>query len=129
MSSLLTTPGQTPARVKFLRVVDTTQVRYPLETAKSVMAMMTLAQFEDATSPGSSDPSGALLKDMGKEVVVYDAEKFTHKAVYRLVQPVSGVDVEGDGGSAVGIDFTATPSFYVKVWDEAGAGVNVARVG
>jgi hypothetical protein len=120
MSSLLTTPGQTPARVKFLRVVDTVEARFTIDSGKSVTALMSVTDFNDATTTGvTSDPSGVVLKDMGKEVVVYNATSLMHVAIYRLVCTVTGSNNEGDEND----------TYYVKVWDEAGLGVNVARVG
>lgn len=117
MSSVLATPGQTPSRVKFLRVALATTV-LPHTVDTSVTSMMTSAAFDAATTAGSALGLGVMLKDMGKEVVVYDATSLAHLAIYRLVSLVAGTtDSEGDENFA---------TFYVKVWDENGVNAAVA---
>ncbi len=64
-----------------------------------------------------------ILKDLGREIVTYSTlgAGAIKLAVYRQVQKVSGSGSEGVPAS--------DSALYVKVWDAAGAGVGVARLG
>ena len=65
---------------------------------------------------------GALLKDLGRQIVVYSDSLpgSLHTAVYRQVLLVDGATSEGVGSQA---------PFYVKVFSAAGTGVGVVRTG
>ncbi len=78
--------------------------------------ILTIAEFA-AKYAGPSYPYpavavGELLKDMGQQFTITDAA-FNHRATYRRVQRVRGVDSEGVGGDPT----TGWDTFYVKVWD------------
>lgn len=76
--------------------------------------------------PYASFTAGSLLKDLGRQVVIVDADG-KHLAVYRQVQRVNGADTEGVG-PAISPD-GPYGTFYVKVWSADGSGVLVVRTG
>ncbi len=71
-----------------------------------------------ATSGGADFLTGTILRDCGKFVTVVNSTGY-HTAKYRLVSKVAA---SGSEGNSEGY-------FYVKVWDHAGSGVTVARLG
>jgi hypothetical protein len=122
MSSSFARPAQTSARVKFLRVVDASAQVFYVKPEGNPTAMMTQAQFDSAIGlSGLRFDVGNVLKDMGKEFIVYDSTSLMHKAIYRLVSPVTSIGNNNEGDE--------DGNLYVKVWDDASGEVNVARVG
>jgi hypothetical protein len=71
--------------------------------------------------------AGDLLKDLGREVAVVNAEG-AHVARYREVQRVNGLSTEGVDGPVDPQD-SAYGCFFVKVWAADGSGVKVVRTG
>lgn len=96
--------SQIDSRVRFFRIEASTTAY----TVSSPQAIMTSVGSTTATL------ASGILRDAGKSITVVDSQG-SHVAVYRLVHTVTGAAVE-------------TP-YYVKVWDAAGSGVTVARLG
>jgi hypothetical protein len=125
--------AQIPARIKyFIGILD-----FPGGSGSGVVfdydetiqlptypgPILTLAEFQTKYTgiylyPGVS--TGELLKDMGQQFIITD-DAFNHRAIYRRVQRVRGVDSEGVGGDPT----TGWNTFYVKVWDADDAAVSV----
>jgi hypothetical protein len=76
-----------------------------------------------------TDLSGALFKDMGRQLVIYDPATAEHIAVFRQVQRVQGATTEGVGVSAPTTPETYLANIYVKVWSADGTDVVVVRTG
>ncbi len=96
--------SQIAARVGFFRIEASTTA-YTVSNPQAIM-----------TSVGSTTTTLAsgILRDAGKSITVVDSQG-SHVAVYRSVQTITGAAVE--------------TTYYVKVWDAAGTGVTVARLG
>jgi hypothetical protein len=136
MSSALRSYAQIPSRAKYflwglgdqetdVSVPTTSIFTLPVGAYAELTSMATAAAVNDVANIDPSLPQG-LLKDMGRQITIYDPDTKLHRAVYREVQVVDGVASEGVGGSAAN-GWNST--YFVKVWDAAGAGVNVARTG
>ena len=95
-----------------------------VDANQSVSSIMTITDFEAATTYNTSLTSGTLLRDMGKVVTIVDATTGIHTQVWRRVQVVSG-------GASEGVQ--ASPSdLYVLTWVAGPAGlvrVKVVRTG
>lgn len=114
MSSVQKSFAQINVRGKYLIAVDSA-VYYTAASADSVQLEAGVVATQTAVA--------GILKDLGREIVTYTTlgQGATKLAVYRQVQLVSGVASEGVPAS--------DSALYVKVWDAAGAGVGVARLG
>jgi hypothetical protein len=137
MSSVLRAYAQIPARAKYFlydsgsavsdESVPTTSI-FSLNPGAyaELTSMATAAEVNDA--PGfNSDftPAQNLLKDMGRQITIYDPNTSAHLAVYREVQVVDGIGSEGVGGTANAWQ----SNIFVKVWSADGQGVVVMRTG
>jgi hypothetical protein len=125
MTSVLRSFTQIPARIKYFLVLETIYgIREMSFTYRSALILPSLPapiQTQTEFTGTYNDPSGyvipdvaagQLLKDLGQQFTITDAN-FNHRAIYRRVQPVRGVDSEGVGGSSG----DSWGTFYVKVWD------------
>jgi hypothetical protein len=134
---MLRTYAQIPARAKYflydgdLALIDenvpaTSIFTLPVGSYADLTSMATAAEV-NATSGFDSDvtPATNLLKDMGRQITIYDATTHLHLAVYRQVQVVNGIASEGVGGSAPAWG----SNYFVKVWAADGQGVAVIRTG
>jgi hypothetical protein len=139
MSSTLRTVAQIPPRIKYLTAVTTAP-----NTGTNIIADDCYAftchedAFSESVVPSGSNASGLTFtirdyvargyatgeyfKDLGRQLVIYDATTKLHLAIFRQVQVVNGDGTEGVGAEG------ATPIF-VKVWSASGGGVRVARIG
>lgn len=132
MSSTLRSVAQIPARIKYLVAVAS-----PVDSSDNILADECVAFSTDldlATMiPHTEVPTeavvapevfapGDLFKDLGRQVIVYDAATSAHLIVYRQVQRVNGANDEGVPGNY-------NVPFYIRVWAASGAGVLVARTG
>ena len=79
----------------------------------------TVVSENDFVDVSGTIASGVVLRDCGKFVVTVNAAGY-HTAKYRLVSIVNETLV-AEGNSGV--------YYYVKIFDAAGAGVTVARLG
>lgn len=135
MSSALRTYAQIPARVKYFLWLNNDPSLSPIPEASAFQlnagdyAAIGSMAAADAIVPVTTRPfaalDSALLKDMGRQITIVDADTKAHLAVYREVQIVDGVGSEGVGGSAPEWEST----YFVKVWSADGAGVEVVRTG
>jgi hypothetical protein len=137
MSSTLRAYAQIPTRAKYFLwgagdqeinedVPITSIFRIDPGAYADLTSMATAAAVNDA--PGwNSDftPAQAVLKDMGRQITIYDASTGAHLAVYREVQVVDGIGSEGVGASGPAWQ----SNIFVKVWSADGNGVNVVRTG
>ncbi len=127
MSSVLTTVAQIEPTLKYLITLapGSTNV-YRVNAGSNVTATMSETSFTAATTldTGHLDVVGTVLRDLGKFVMTYNAQK-QHTALYRLVQPQIGSESEGVPENY------ATERFYVAVWvaDNSILPVTVARMG
>lgn len=122
-------PAHSPARAKFFLAYaalndggDTAgdNIVY-LSTTGSFESAMSLTDFSAQLTTGVTIAANSLLRDLGREVVVYaDANPNEHLYKYRQVIPVNGPTTEGVGD-------TTCP--YVLVWSADGNNVNVVRTG
>jgi hypothetical protein len=112
-------PAHSPARAKFfLTLAETNTV---VIYAPPVESVIESGAFNAAVTAGAYIPQYALLKDTGREIVVYDAATGLHTYKFRQVQIVNGANTEGVGADA---------GPYVQVWAANGsAGVTVVRTG
>lgn len=125
MSSVTSSYAQIAGRTKFFLVVG-----LPIQQGANVDisgyivdGLRTVTTLDPATNnDGTVDEVdiGSLLKDLGRQIVVYSLPGSPHTAVYRQVLLVDGASSEGVG---------VTPPFYVKVFSADGAGVGVVRTG
>jgi hypothetical protein len=122
-------PAHSPARAKYFLAVAALDdggetagddVVY-LSATGSFESAMSLADFSTQLAAGATIAANSLLRDLGREVVVYaDANPNAHLYKYRQVISVNGPTTEGVG---------ATTGPYVLVWSAAGTNVNVVRTG
>jgi hypothetical protein len=145
MSSVLRHVAQIPSRVKFFVVVDESGASSEVPaspafalaagdyaTIGSMVSQTRFADLSDASlitvTLSPSIVTGNLLKDMGRQITIYNANiaGHPHVAVYREVQIVNGLDTEGVSGTAA-TGWNST--IFVKVWAADGQNVNVVRTG
>jgi hypothetical protein len=136
MSSTLRSYAQIPARVKYF-IYDsgsaTTDVAVPAVSIftlpvgayASLSSKATADEVNDVANTDPSSPATSLLKDMGRQITIYDDTTSAHVAIYREVQVVNGADTEGVGGSSPAWG----SNYFVKVWSANGLGVAVVRTG
>lgn len=135
MASALRSYAQIPARVKYFlwglgdevtdEPVPTTSIFIlPVGAYAELTSMATAAEVGNVANTDIT-PEQSLLKDMGRQITIYDPANNLHLAIYREVQVVNGAGSEGVGGS----NPEWQSNYFVKVWDAAGAGVNVVRTG
>ncbi len=115
MSSAQKSFAQINVRGKYLITLESTTAYYPTSSDS--------VQLESIVGDSDSGSVSGLLKDLGREIVTYDVlgAGAIKQAVYRQVQKVAGADFEGVP--------SPDSALYVKVWDSAGSGVTVARLG
>jgi len=118
MSSTTSAYAQIAGRVKFFLV--TTDISGYIVDGLDTVTTVNPSITNDGTV--RNVPIGSLLKDLGRQIVVYsDATPGSlHTAVYRQVLLVDGQTSEGVSSQA---------PFYVKVFSAAGTGVGVVRTG
>lgn len=132
MSSTLRSVAQIPARIKYLvGIIDVTDTSDNIladecSAFSTVLDLDTMIPYSglplSVAATGETFNAGDLLKDLGRQVIVYDAATGAHLVVYRQVQRVNGA---GNEGVPPGYDVP----LYVRVWADNGQGVRVARVG
>lgn len=135
MASALRSYAQIPARVKyFLWGVGDLEFDEPVPTTS--IFTLSVGDYAELTSMATADAvndvantdidlGASLLKDMGRQITIYDPTSNLHLAVYREVQIVNGIGSEGVGGS----NPEWQSNYFVKVWSADGLGVNVVRTG
>jgi hypothetical protein len=138
MSSTLRTVAQIPARIKYLVALQTTgdasdnilsdkcyaftcpegtfTESLITNTAAAAISLSDITEYDLTT--------GQLFKDLGRQVVIYDAATDAHLVIYRQVQLVND---DATGCEGVPADYPV--AHYVRVWAASGAGVRVARTG
>jgi len=123
MSSATSSYAQIAGRTKFFLVVGADISGYIVDGLYSVLNVDPAASSANRDGIVTGILAGTLLKDLGRQIVVYadTIPGSPHTAVYRQVLQV-------DGASSEGCVLPPAP-FYVKVYDAAGAGVNVVRTG
>ena len=130
MASTLRTVAQIPARIKYLVAIATVDTSSNTLTADACFGFSCPVSNIPSTSVTTATTvtnsahwdyvAGTLMKDLGRQLVIYDNTTGAHLAVFRQVQEVNGVEgVPGDYGTA----------YFVKVWSSTGSGVGVARTG
>jgi len=138
MSSTLRTVAQIPPRIKYLVAVAATSdcsaniladTCYSFTCAAGTFSESLISNTAAAAIPIASltkddFAAGDLYKDLGRQLVIYDATTDAHLIIYRAVQIVDD-DVAGDEG----VPPTYPTARYVRVWAASGAGVRVARTG
>lgn len=148
MTSVMSSFSQIPVRAKYLLGIPGITIQTSATVPSSCSgfsldpgAFLSLSSVTtDADISGGglsftplavSDISGALFKDMGRQLTIYDPASPTsnHIAVFRQVQRVLGSGSEGVGSSAPVVPETYLANLYVKVWSADGSGVAVVRTG
>ena len=144
MSSVLRTFSQIPVRAKYLMVAastggnavitgDASQVSaFTLAPGAflTVTSVATVAQVEEVAVTGYaiftdiSGSNGALYKDLGRQITIYNPADHSHLAVFRQVQAIDGAETEGVCAAA-----DRCAQTFVKVWGADGLGVVVVRTG
>jgi len=138
MSSTLRTVAQIPPRIKYLVAVAATSdasdnilsdlcysFTCPVGTfSESLITSTAAAAVPLASITQDNLALGDLYKDLGRQLVIYDAATDAHLIIYREVQIV---DDDAAGTEGVPIDYPTAR--YVRVWAASGAGVRVARTG
>jgi hypothetical protein len=138
MSSTLRTVAQIPPRIKYLVAVAATSdgsaniladTCYSFTCAagtfsESLISNTAAAAVPIASLTADNFATGDLYKDLGRQLVIYDATTDAHLIIYRAVQIVDD-DAAGDEG----VPPTYPTARYVRVWAASGAGVRVARTG
>jgi hypothetical protein len=141
MSSTLRTVAQIPPRIKYLQAVADGDTDSDTVTDDACFGFTcTEGAFSESVVPTGSAAQGLAtaisgfgqasyntgdhFKDLGRQLVIYDARTKLHVAIFRQVLGVNGVDTEG-----VGAVPPSGEALYVKVWSATGGGVRVARTG
>ena len=136
MSSTLRTVAQIPPRIKYLvavatgadgsdNILDDSCVAFTCDSGaflESSVIPHTSPAIAAAAATGVGYSTGDMFKDLGRQLVIYDASTKLHRVIYRQVQRVDGADTEGVPG-----DYDEP--LFVRVWAASGAGVRVARTG
>jgi hypothetical protein len=139
MSSTLRTVAQIPPRIKYLVAVAATSnasaniladTCYSFTCAAGTFSKSLISTTEAAAIPSNANvtaddfAAGDLYKDLGRQLVIYDATTDAHLIIYRAVQIV-----DDDAAGHEGVPPTYPTARYVRVWAASGAGVRVARTG
>ena len=111
MTSILRTFSQIPVREKYLLVTaapavisgDPSQVSAFTLTPGAFISVTSVATDADIDVPATGYDStiadnltnGALYKDLGRQITIYDPADHKHLAVFRQVQTVDGIGSEG----------------------------------
>jgi hypothetical protein len=124
--------AQIDSRSKFLTAVAATPLYIPGLTA--IDSVMTLAGFTGAAPVGATGATGALYRDLGREVVAYTSitpgAGAVKRAVFRQVAIMSGSGSEGITGTTAALaGYTAYPYVQVFASDAAAGSVGVVRTG
>jgi hypothetical protein len=134
MTSILRRPSQIPVRVKYLlTVADISGISGEMisqadcfaDSPQSYSPYSVIDDFMLEESMIVELFTGALLKDLGRTLVIKDAITNDHLAIFRHVQIQQGAESEGVGGSTA----DGWGSIWVKVWAADGTGVGVVRTG
>lgn len=144
MSSILRKYSQIPPRVKYLSVASAaTAVDAGATNLVSGFSLAPGEHIELSSIATNADVAvaagyaviaagdyvdGALYKDMGRQITIYDPVDHKHLAVFRQVQMVDGVGTEGVGVEGVNPE-SYYANLYLKVWSADGMGVVVVRTG
>ena len=144
MSSVLRTFSQIPVRAKYLMVAAASAAVSGVDICANqvsaftlapgafltVTSVATVAEVEDVAVTGYaivtdiSGTNGALYKDLGRQITIYDPADHAHLAVFRQVQAIDGIETEGVCAAA-----DRCAQTFVKVWGADGLGVVVVRTG
>jgi hypothetical protein len=112
MSSVTSSFAQIAGRVKFfLAVADLSGC---VEDGLNTVSV-------DVPAPSFNISAGALLKDLGRQIVVVDAATGGHLKTYRQVQVMEGATSEGVGATA--------PAYVLVSSADAATVVKVVRTG
>jgi hypothetical protein len=125
MSSATSSYAQIAGRSKFLLVVgisgENSITGYIVDGLRTVTTLDPSVNSPANRSGIVEDvQAGQLLKDLGRQIVVYSLPGSPHTAVYRQVLQLANDQAEGVGSQE---------PFYVKVYDADGLGVGVVRTG
>jgi hypothetical protein len=138
-------PAHSPARAKFfLALADISAVDVPVPDAGEYLVSLSPGfDFQSAMSEtdftaafasgagGFAVPANGILKDLGREVVVYaNGVPSNHLYKYRQVQLVNGAGSEGVFDSAA----TTAPNpwqsnMFILIWAASGSAAPVVRTG
>lgn len=135
MSSVLRSHDLIPPQIRFFLATESYDPPEPtgfIDPGDSAITFPngypgTIVVEESMTVNYVAFSQGALLRDLGRTVVVVDSAN-RHIALYREVQRVNGASTEGVGGPVDPLD-SAYGCFFVKVWSADGQGVYVVRTG
>jgi hypothetical protein len=135
MASAQRALSQIPPRVQYLRAIQSYTPTEPegfIDPGDDAITFSngfttTIILEESLSVNYVAFAAGDLLKDLGREVAVVNAEG-AHMARYREVQRVNGPSTEGVDGPVDPQD-SAYGCFFVKVWAADGSGVKVVRTG
>ena len=133
MSSILRAPRQIDSQLRFFVAIDSFTPFTPAELHDavitntssrvtrvdgSVISTSNASGFVGAiATDGASFSAGNSFRDMGESL--YIQEDGVNHYIYRLAQPINGIDTEGVDGVNV----------YLLVWSSAGLGIAVVRTG
>jgi len=120
MSSVQSAFAQVGPREKYL-VATGAAIGVTVDAGEVVTSSMSKTDF-DAVTTASNAASGDLFLDLGKTLVIHDADSLLAVAKYQKVQLVNGADTEGN-------DADVTTVRYIRVWNSAGDSPLLARVG
>ena len=120
MSSANSSYAQIAGRVKFLLATA--------DISGYVVDGLNTVDTVDPT-PTFNISAASLLKDLGRQIVVVDADTGAHLKTYRQVQVMNGVSTEGVSGSAPDGNGSYYNTGYVLVASASGTGVGVVRTG
>lgn len=119
MTSVLRRYAQIEPRIQYFIVLDTVQGYINTSNFVSTSPLMTLTDFSGAfVAGGAQIASATLLKDMGRQITVYDpANNNAHIAIFRQVMLVNGLNVEGVPTISTGIPYVPPNSYtYICTW-------------
>ena len=132
MSSALRRFAQIPPRIGYFLVTGTFDTEGPVDlidapaldlsgttTIASLNTFVNVADMGANFDQMSTSYSGRLLKDLGQEIIIVDANS-NHVARYRHVLLMDNAAAEGIGASR---------NFLVRTWAADGNNVQVARTG
>lgn len=120
MTSVLKRPAQINPRTGFFIVLDNTD-GYTLNALFSSSPIMPVATFNGAFSNTITFTGGYLLKDLGRQITVYDPTTpgSAHIAIFRQVMQVFG---------PAGNEGVSTNIAYICTWEDGSGAYAVAPV-